>query len=288
MYRKYLFFGAGICTLLIFSTFSDAQLFFTKPTGTESLIANAGGPYKGSVHQKVQFEGSATGGIHPYKYSWDFGDETFSIEQNPLKEYEESGQYIVILTVIDEKGNIDINYTSVEIGIWHLKANIEIKDNYITEGETVVVEGFVENNGFEDTPSGEYEAWIEEFVLFPEDKDFWNYYDPLIAGEFTSISVVGKIPFYKPWTANKIGLFRACIKTRAGNVTVFDNFTFIVHNNLLDGNPDGPNNNSNVIDYECNAEDTGSDIVLVGRLKNRAIIYTSLILRIIKKHFDKV
>ncbi len=293
MYRKYMVFGAGICAVLILCSFSSAQSvkgntgnipekrYIFRPN-IDPLIANAGGPYKGSVHQDVQFEGSATGGKPPYKYNWDFGDGTTGIGKNPTHEYLEKGNYKVILKVIDDNGKSNKDNTTVEIGTWHLKACFINDKTSIKEGETVEFEGCISNIGFEDTPSGEYEAWIEEFVFFAEDGNHWKYYNPLIdKTEFDSIPVDGEIKFDNDWVADKTGRFRAVIRARAGNVTVFGYDEFLVIPNF----PDDPNNNSTVIDYEYNnTENTGSDILFFNMLKNRTINYRLLILKVIKHH----
>jgi PKD repeat protein len=65
------------------------------------FTCNAGGPYYGIVGEPVQFYGSASGGYEPYSWSWDFGDDTTSDEQNPTHTYMEAGDYSVIFTVTD-------------------------------------------------------------------------------------------------------------------------------------------------------------------------------------------
>ena len=51
--------------------------------------------------KKINFFGSAEGGVEPYSYSWDFGDGSTSTEQNPTHTYNEAGTYTVTLTVTD-------------------------------------------------------------------------------------------------------------------------------------------------------------------------------------------
>ena len=72
----------------------------------EPLVADADGPYYGSVNETIQFHGSATGGVPPYTWLWDFGDGATSNEQNPTHTYGEEGNYTVTLTVIDNIGNV--------------------------------------------------------------------------------------------------------------------------------------------------------------------------------------
>ncbi len=52
----------------------------------------------------VQFNDTSTGSP-PLNYSWDFGDNTFSTEQNPVHTYTSAGTYLVNLTVSNSLGN---------------------------------------------------------------------------------------------------------------------------------------------------------------------------------------
>lgn len=66
-----------------------------------ALTCDAGGPYIGNAEEPIQFTGSASGGMEPYTWLWDFGDEDTSDEQNPTHTYDEPGEYEVTLTVTD-------------------------------------------------------------------------------------------------------------------------------------------------------------------------------------------
>ena len=80
-----------------------------------ALEADANGPYSGTICDAIQFTGSATGGIPPYTYHWDFGDGNTSDEQNPTHQYTTPGNYTVVLTVTDDVGHTDddVTYASV-------------------------------------------------------------------------------------------------------------------------------------------------------------------------------
>ena len=63
----------------------------------------------------VSFTDASTAGDRMINtWDWDFGDGTKSVEQNPVHTYEESGTYLVSLTVID-KNNLDDISTPQEI-----------------------------------------------------------------------------------------------------------------------------------------------------------------------------
>jgi len=65
------------------------------------ITCDAGGPYSGNAEEPIAFIGSASGGIEPYTWLWDFGDEDTSDEQNPNHTYNEPGEYNATLTVTD-------------------------------------------------------------------------------------------------------------------------------------------------------------------------------------------
>jgi PKD repeat protein len=58
----------------------------------------------GAAPLTVQFTGAADGGTPPYVYSWDFGERSPSLDQNPSHTYAGEGVYRVELTVIDDTG----------------------------------------------------------------------------------------------------------------------------------------------------------------------------------------
>jgi len=82
----------------------------------DELLANAGGPYASMVNEAIQFQGTASGGIDPYTFVWDFGDGSPTIQaQYPTYVYNEDGIYIATLTVTDDKGNTDDHTAKVTI-----------------------------------------------------------------------------------------------------------------------------------------------------------------------------
>jgi hypothetical protein len=67
-------------------------------------VPKMNGPYYGLANEPVEFEGDASGESPPFSYKWDFGDNTFSNEQNPTHSYTNPGEYTVKLTVTDDNG----------------------------------------------------------------------------------------------------------------------------------------------------------------------------------------
>jgi hypothetical protein len=79
------------------------------------LEVDAGGPYEAFVGAPIQFQGSATGGLEPYSFYWDFGNGDTSEVQNPEYTYEEVNVYDVTLTVTDSAQNSAEDITSATI-----------------------------------------------------------------------------------------------------------------------------------------------------------------------------
>ena len=122
-------------------------------TGDEP-IANAGGPYQGTIGVAVQFTGSAFGGTSPYSYSWDFGDGGSSNQQNPTHAYANVGVYDVTLIVTDDNGKTDDDNSTATI-ILDLMADLEcegtISLNNVKSGSSVNGSFTVRNNGGQGT-----------------------------------------------------------------------------------------------------------------------------------------
>ncbi|WP_455219768.1 PKD domain-containing protein [Kaarinaea lacus] len=84
----------------------------------QAPIADAGGPYSGTVNVAVQFDGSGStdpdGNI--VSYEWDFGDGNTGTGVSPSHTYTAAGTYDVQLTVTDDSGDTNSNQTTAEIG----------------------------------------------------------------------------------------------------------------------------------------------------------------------------
>ncbi|RMH87867.1 MAG: PKD domain-containing protein [Calditrichaeota bacterium] len=80
-------------------------------------VANANGPYQGTVGQAVAF--SSAGSNDPdgsiVSYLWDFGDGNTSTQANPTHTYATAQTYTVTLTVTDDGGAQDTDVTTATI-----------------------------------------------------------------------------------------------------------------------------------------------------------------------------
>ncbi|VVB61840.1 Uncharacterised protein [uncultured archaeon] len=86
----------------------------------DPLVADAGGPYTGYVSESVQIAGSATGGVSPFTYIWDFNNDGVyddGVGVNLTYSWSSAGSYTVHLKVIDVTGknNTDIAQVTVNV-----------------------------------------------------------------------------------------------------------------------------------------------------------------------------
>jgi PKD repeat protein len=102
-------------TLTVTDNESGATSDVALVTIGDGLVAYVHGSYNGIACQPVQFTGAATGGSQPYYWYWDFGDGADSTQQNPSHIYCDSGNYRIILTVIDSLDIISNDVTAVHI-----------------------------------------------------------------------------------------------------------------------------------------------------------------------------
>ena len=63
---------------------------------------------------KFEFEPKLSGQIDADEYHWDFGDNNTSDVKNPIQLYEDKGEYLVTLTIIDTRGCCSKTTTRVE------------------------------------------------------------------------------------------------------------------------------------------------------------------------------
>lgn len=81
----------------------------------DELEVDANGDYEAIIGEIIEFEGTATGGVEPYNWSWDFGDGNTSYEKDPEHLYLVTGEYNITLTVTDDIGNTAIDETKAYI-----------------------------------------------------------------------------------------------------------------------------------------------------------------------------
>ena len=117
-------FAAGIYTVTLlvtddFGATDSAALVIDIAAATEPQppIADAGGPYSGTVGAVIQYDGSGStdqdGSIQSYQ--WDFGDNSSGTGVGPVHVYTAPGTYNVVLTVTDNDGLSGQSQTTADI-----------------------------------------------------------------------------------------------------------------------------------------------------------------------------
>jgi PKD repeat protein len=96
--------------------------------GYEELFVGIKSSAQYSQGETISFTSTVGGGRGPYSYSWDFGDGIVSSTQNPQHIYENSGTYIVSLTVTDAQSNSKTTTKTVTIRPTGGISEVEITD----------------------------------------------------------------------------------------------------------------------------------------------------------------
>ena len=116
----------GIYTATMTVTDSEGDICSDTATvsiSTSAVVAEAGGPYSGTICESVNFAASASGGCSPYTYSWTFGDGDSGSGQFPSHQYDDDGIYTATVTVTDDSGQTDDDTATVTISTANLVAD---------------------------------------------------------------------------------------------------------------------------------------------------------------------
>ena len=113
-------------------------------------ISRANGPYRGKANEVISFssEGSQDPDGYLVEYRWEFGDGAVSYEENPTYTYANKGNYIVKLTVTDDKNEVFTDTTVCQVTASTLINDIALVGGGTLVGASTAVGYFLKVKGF--------------------------------------------------------------------------------------------------------------------------------------------
>ncbi len=105
-----------------------------KITGPPSVSFSSDSPVE--LGATIHFSSVITGGVSPFVFSWDFGDNSgISVENNPVYTYEDAGIYSATLEVTDQSGCIANYSDTVIVGGSRLEYSNSLFDDSLGTGD---------------------------------------------------------------------------------------------------------------------------------------------------------
>ena len=127
--------GTYIITLTVTDDDGDSGEQMTMATiglGNQAPIADAYGPYNGTVNEPVEFNGNGSsdsdGDI--VAYQWTFGDNSTDTGPTPTHTYTTDGEFTVTLVVTDDAGDTGTYETTATIGLGNQAPNANANGPY--------------------------------------------------------------------------------------------------------------------------------------------------------------
>src|SRR3989442_4011316 len=116
-FTKYTISAGSIDVQTYFSgTFSDK---FSLTTGLTPVPSATWSPLVPQIGQIVTFTGTATGGVGPYSFTWDFGDGSGATGSTVSHSYSSANYFNVTLTATDSASHIGSNHSIIALGSWN-------------------------------------------------------------------------------------------------------------------------------------------------------------------------
>ena len=97
-------------------TFSDSFSIWAGPNPVPALSWS---PQSPQVGQLVTFTATASGGVSPYAFAWDFGDGSHATGTTATHNFNSAKYYNVTLTATDSIGNTGSSRSLVPVGSWN-------------------------------------------------------------------------------------------------------------------------------------------------------------------------
>lgn len=102
-------------------------------------------------------------------WSWDFGDNTTSTQQNPTHQFPTAGTYTVILTVTNANGCIDMDTVIITV-----EEGILIPNVFSPNGDGINDEFFISSSGFSEYKMEIYDRWGVKIFESAEPNVHWD------------------------------------------------------------------------------------------------------------------
>jgi len=116
-FTKYTISAGSIDVQTYFSgTFSDK---FSLTTGLTPVPSATWSPLVPQIGQIVTFTGTATGGVGPYSFTWDFGDGSGATGSTVSHSYSSANYFNVTLTATDSANRVGSNHSIIALGSWN-------------------------------------------------------------------------------------------------------------------------------------------------------------------------
>ncbi|TMI51026.1 PKD domain-containing protein, partial [Candidatus Bathyarchaeota archaeon] len=97
-------------------TYSDS---FSLWGGLAPVPSVSWSPLSPQIGQTVTFTASASGGVAPYSFTWDFGDGATATGTAASHAYASANYYNVTLTAVDSANNIGSSRSVIAVGSWN-------------------------------------------------------------------------------------------------------------------------------------------------------------------------
>ena len=102
-------------TLKVVATYSPISIFYSNFLP----VANASGIYSGNIEEAIEFDGSGSFDLDGeiVHFGWSFGDGSIGFGETITHTYRKGGNFLITLTVVDDKGASDIDTTTAIITV---------------------------------------------------------------------------------------------------------------------------------------------------------------------------